>query len=73
LPTQVAEYTIQHKSGSTWSTVVTNTVTISKTTGDAQFDVIFNSNGSWRLRVNLQPTPVNANSFPTDWEYYSVP
>ena len=30
------------------------------------------STGQYRLRVNLQPTPVNANSFPTPFEYYSA-
>jgi hypothetical protein len=34
--------------------------------------VFFNVRGTWRLRVNLAPTSVNANSFPTDYEYYSV-
>ena len=32
----------------------------------------FNVKGTWRLRVNLAPTSVNANSFPTDYQYYSV-
>ena len=38
----------------------------------AALDVNFNSTGSYRLRANLLPTPVNANSFPTPFEYYSV-
>ena len=72
LPTQVAQYTVQRKSGSTWLTVVTDVVSISKSSGNAQFVVKFNVKGTWRLRVNLQPTSVNANSFPTGFEYYSV-
>ena len=34
--------------------------------------VFFNVRGTWRLRVNLAPTTVNANSFPTAYEYYVV-
>lgn len=72
LPTQSAQYTVQRRSGSTWVTVVNGTVSISKSTGNAGFGVTFNVKGTWRLRVNLQPTSVNANSFPTDYQYYSV-
>jgi hypothetical protein len=35
-------------------------------------NVVFDVPGTWRLRVNLAPTSVNANSFPTAYEYYSV-
>ncbi len=72
LPQQSAQYTVQHKSGSTWLTVVNSVVSISKSSGTAGFSVTFNAKGTWRLRVNLQPTSVNANSFPTEYVYYSV-
>ena len=72
LPTQTVQYTIQRKSGSTFVTVVTDEATVDKSDGTAQFSVTFNSKGTWRLRANLLPTPVNANSFPTEFEYYSV-
>jgi len=72
LPTQTAQFTLQRRSGSTWTTVSAPQSTVSKATGEAQLGVTFNSAGSFRIRVNLLPTPVNANSFPTDWEYYSV-
>ena len=72
LPQQFVQYVIQRKSGSTWVTVVTDVVPVSKSTGTAQFEVNFNVKGTWRLRANLQPTSVNANSFPTDYDYYSV-
>ncbi len=72
LPTQSAQYLVERKSGSTWVTVVSSVVSISKSSGTATFSVTFNAKGTWRLRVNLQPTSVNANSFPTGYEYYSV-
>ena len=45
---------------------------VSKTNGEAHFGVSFTSSGSYRLRANLLPTSVNANSFPTPFEYYTV-
>ena len=72
LPAQSAQYTVERKSGSTWVTVANSVVAISKSSGNANFSVTFNAKGTWRLRVNLQPTTVNANSFPTGYEYYSV-
>ncbi len=72
LPNQFVQYTVQRKSGSTWVNVTTDVVPVSKSTGTAQFSVTFSVKSTWRLRANLQPTPVNANSFPTEFEYYSV-
>ena len=65
---------VQRKSGSSWvdAGIGGSVVPVSKATGTAQFNVVFNAKGSWRLRVNLAPTSVNANSFPTEYEYYSV-
>lgn len=72
LPPQAAQFVVQRKSGSTWVDIDTLVVPVSKATGTAPFSVQFNVRGTWRLRVNLAPTSVNANSFPTDYEYYSV-
>ena len=72
LPQQTAQFTLQRKSGSTWTTFSVQQSIVSKATGQAQLDVLFNSAGSFRIRANLLPTSVNANSFPTDWEYYTV-
>jgi hypothetical protein len=72
LPTQTAVFTVQRKSGSSFVTVSTQSAIVDKATGFATLNVTFNSTGQYRIRVNLQPTPVNANSFPTDWQYYSV-
>ena len=72
LPTQQVQYVIQRRGGGTWTTIVTQIATVSKIDGTAAFDVTFNSAGSYRLRANLLPTPVNANSFPTEFEYYTI-
>jgi hypothetical protein len=74
LPQQTAQFVVQRKSGSSWvdAGIGGSVVPVSKATGTAQFSVVFNVKGSWRLRVNLAPTSVNANSFPTEYEYYSV-
>ena len=48
LPTQQATFTVQHKSGSTWVTVATQTVVVSKSTGEANLAVTFNSTGQYR-------------------------
>lgn len=74
LPPQAAQFVVQRKSGSSWvdAGIGASVVPVSKATGTAQFNVVFKVKGSWRLRVNLAPTAVNANSFPTEYEYYSV-
>ncbi len=74
LPPQFAQFVVQRKSGSTWvdAGIDALVIPVSKSTGTALFNVGFNVKGTWRLRVNLAPTSVNANSFPTDYEYYSV-
>ena len=74
LPPQAAQFTVQRRSGSTWvdADIDALVIPVSKVTGTALFNVFFNVRGTWRLRVNLLPTTVNANSFPTAYEYYSV-
>jgi hypothetical protein len=74
LPPQSAQFVVQRKSGSTWVDAGIDglVVPVSKATGTAPLIVVFNVKGTWRLRVNLAPTSVNANSFPTNYEYYSV-
>ena len=74
LPPQAAQFVVERKSGSTWvdAGIDALVVPVSKATGTALFNVVFNVRGTWRLRVNLAPTSVNANSFPTDYSYYSV-
>jgi hypothetical protein len=74
LPAQTAQFVVQRKSGSTWvdADVDALTIPVSKASGTAVFSLVFNAGGTWRIRANLLPTSVNANSFPTDYEYYSV-
>jgi hypothetical protein len=74
LPQQAAVFTVQRKVGSTWVDVDIDALVIpvSKSTGTALFNLNFSARGTWRLRVNLAPTSVNANSFPTAFEYYAV-
>jgi hypothetical protein len=74
LPQQAAVFTVQRKVGSSWINVDIDALVIpvSKSTGTALFSLNFNVRGTWRLRVNLAPTSVNANSFPTGFEYYAV-
>ena len=74
LPPQAAQFIVQRRSGSTWvdADIDGLVIPVSKATGTALFNVVFNVKGTWRLRVNLAPTSVNANSFPTEYEYYSV-
>jgi hypothetical protein len=74
LPQQAAVFTVQRKVGSSWIDVEIDALVIpvSKATGTALFSLNFNVRGTWRLRVNLAPTSVNANSFPTNFEYYAV-
>jgi hypothetical protein len=72
LPQQRVEYTLQRKSGSTWVTILDKVVDVNRATGSVKFVVSFSAKGTYRLRANLQPTSVNANSFPTPWEYYTI-
>jgi hypothetical protein len=74
LPDQFAVFTVQRKVGSTYVDVDIDALVIpvSKSTGTALFSLGFTARGTWRLRVNLSPTSVNANSFPTAYEYYVV-
>ena len=52
--------------------MLTQIVNVNKATGTAVLNVNFSSDGTFRLRANLLPTPVNANSFPTEFEYYRI-
>ena len=65
---------MQRRSGSSWvdADIDQLVIPVSKASGTALFNVFFNVRGTWRLRVNLAPTTVNANSFPTAYEYYVV-
>jgi len=74
LPQQAAQFVVQRRSGSTWvdADIDALVIPVSKASGNALFNVVFNEQGTWRLRVNLAPTSVNANSFPTDYLYYTV-
>jgi hypothetical protein len=74
LPVQSAQFVVQRLSGSTWvdAGIDALLVPVSKASGTAVLNVAFNATGTWRVRANLLPTSVNANSFPTDYEYYSV-
>ena len=71
LPQQRVVFNVQRRSGSTWVNVAQQVVDVGSN-GEAQLNLTFNTVGTYRLRANLQPTPVNANSFPTPFEYYSV-
>jgi len=72
LPQQHVQYTVERKTGSTWVAILDTVVDINRATGSVDFVVTFNTKGTYRLRANLQPTTVNANSFPTPWEYYTI-
>jgi hypothetical protein len=74
LPPQAAQFVVQRKSGSAWvdADIDALVIPVSKASGTALFNVVFNLRGTWRLRVNLAPTSVNANSFPTGYDYYTV-
>jgi hypothetical protein len=72
LPTQQVRFVLQRRSGSTWVTTVEQTVTVSKATGTASLIVSWSTTGTFRIRANLTPTSVNANSFPTPFEYYRI-
>ncbi len=70
LPQQQVQFVVERRVGSTWTTFIARVVNVSKSTGDAQLSVSLSPAGSYRLRANLLPTPVNANSFPTEFQYY---
>ena len=72
LPTQTVRFVLQRRSGGTWVAAAEQTVTVSKSTGTAVLNVQWNTVGTFRIRANLNPTPVNANSFPTPFEYYRI-
>ena len=72
LPTQQVQFVLQRRSGSTYVGVLTEVRNVSKTTGTAVLAINFSAPGTYRLRANLLPTPVNANSFPTEFEYYRI-
>ena len=72
LPDQQVQFVVQRRSGGTFVNVLTEIVAVSKATGTAVLNVSFNTAGTFRLRANLLPTPVNANSFPTAFEYYRI-
>jgi hypothetical protein len=72
LPTQQVRFVLQRRSGGTWVTTVDRTVTVSKATGTASLIVSWTATGTFRIRANLLPTSVNANSFPTAFEYYRI-
>jgi len=72
LPQQQVQFTVQRRSGSTFVAVLVQIVNVGSS-GEAQLNVTFNTAGTYRLRANLLPTSVNANSFPTEFEYYRVP
>ena len=72
LPTQTVRFFLQRRSSGTWVTAAEQTVTVNKSTGTAVLNVSWSAIGTFRIRANLNPTPVNANSFPTPFEYYRI-
>ena len=72
LPTQTVRFFLQRRSGGTWVTAAEQTVTVNKSTGTAVLNVSWTAIGTFRIRVNLIPTSVNANGFPTPSEYYRI-
>jgi hypothetical protein len=72
LPQQQVQFVVQRKVGSTFVNVSSQLVNVSKATGTASLAVDFSTAGTYRIRANLLPTSVNANSFPTDFEYYRI-
>jgi hypothetical protein len=63
-------FQLYKKSGSSWVLSKSATITIDDA-GVASWPVTFSS-GTWYVRAQAQPTPVNANSFWTPSQYYSA-
>ena len=72
LPTQTVRFVLQRRSSGTWVTVDEAIVTVNKATGTAVLHLSWAVAGNFRIRANLNPTSVNANSFPTPFEYYRI-
>ncbi len=63
-------FQLYRKSGSSWVLSKSATITIDDA-GVAAWPVTFSS-GTWYVRAQAQPTPVNANSFWTPNQYYTA-
>jgi len=72
LPQPIANFVEYRRSGGTWIKIRDEVVNVNRATGTASLTITFSSTGSYYVRVQLVPTPVNANSGWTPVERYDV-
>jgi hypothetical protein len=72
LPQAHAEFQVYRVSGGTSVKIEDETVAVNRTTGLATLRVTFPSVGTFAVRAQVVPTPVNANSGWTGLEHYRV-